>query len=112
MGDLAPGLVARQEYIDAHDDDQRDRLGRKSPRRFSFLRLMTRWTSRDWTPVPGDYWAVDVNGEGYSVAVVSCLCKSTPRVELLAPAVECEGCDRLFYFGGDQLLSIRPPESD
>lgn len=112
MGDLAPGLVARQEYIDAHDDNQHDALDRRAPRKLSFMRLMTRFTRRDWKPVPGQYYALDVNDEGYSIAVVSCLCGSTPRVELLAVATKCDGCDRYFYFGGDRLLSIRAQDGD
>lgn len=108
--DLPDHIVARREYLDAHDDTAHDDPQRRVPRMMSFVKLVTRWTSRDWKQVPTEYWALDMNDEGYSVAVVSCLCGETPRAEVLAPAVRCD-CGRFFYFGGDRVLAVQPPES-
>lgn len=105
MTDEIPGLVIRSDYLEALDDAH-DRQGRKIPHRLAFTRLMARWTVRDWRPIPGEYWTVDLNGDGYSEAHIACPCGQTPRVEALAPAVECdgEGCNRFYYFGADAVL--------
>lgn len=103
MGDLQlENLSIRPDYLQAHDDAP-DKIGRKIPRPFSFLRLLLQFTDKDWKPVPSEYWALDVNEDGFSIAVVSCLCGNTPRVEVLGPAVDCDGCHRFFYFGGDEV---------
>lgn len=108
---LPSHIVARPDYLGALSEDS-DRLGRKVPRRFSAIKLLSRWTRQAWKPVPGEFWAVDLNAEGYSEAVISCVCGSTPHVEVLCHE-KCPGCYRWFLFAGDRLLVAygEPPAS-
>lgn len=102
---LPAHIIARPEYIAALVPDE-DRLGRKLPRMMSALKMLSRWRPANdpWKRVPDEFWAVDVNADGYSEAVISCVCGATPHVEVLMHE-KCPGCYRWFLFGGDRVLA-------
>lgn len=99
---LPPHIVARKEYIGALVPDE-DRLGRKHPRMMSAIKMLARWMGQAWKPVPDEFWALDLNGDGFSEAVISCVCGATPHVEVLCHE-KCPGCYRWFLFAGDRVL--------
>jgi hypothetical protein len=99
---LPPHIVVRQDYLKALRPHQ-DHIGRRLPWRLSAIKMLARWTDRAWKAVPSEFWALDLNAEGYSEAVISCVCGSTPHVEVLCHE-KCPGCYRWFLFGGDRVL--------
>lgn len=111
---LPAHIIARPEYVGALMDDT-DRQGRKLPKRLGAITMLSRWTRQEWKRVPDEFYAVDVNDEGYSQAVISCVCGATPHVEVLMHE-KCPGCYRWFLFGGDRVLvaygEMPPPPAD
>ena len=66
-------LNFRREFVDASLPTE-DLLGRKQPRRLGFSALSPMLMTAGMRPqrIPDEYWSLDVNAEGFSVAVVAC----------------------------------------
>jgi hypothetical protein len=109
VAEIRPAINVRPEYVEAIEPYV-DESGRRHLHKLNWLNVIRQFTRQDWKPVPEQFWALDANDEGYSVAVVSCTCGGTPRVEALAPAEKCDGCHRWFYFGADRVLVAYGPE--
>lgn len=98
-------LNVRREFVDASFANE-DLLGRKQPRRLGFPTLASPLMNGGMHPerIPDEYWALDVNDEGFSVAVVSCPCGMTPQIEVGLVIVPCR------IYEGD--LRSWDPEAD
>lgn len=91
-------------------DPRRGPDGRTMPRRlgiFTFLRSIPGLWAQ-FSEIPGEYWALDVNGEGFSTATVSCPCGGEPVIEVGAIEV-CE-CERAFLFIGRAVHVANSPK--
>lgn len=83
-----------------------DKLDRQHLHSLNPLKLL-RYTAGVHMPVdmvPPDFWTLDTDDEGFTVAVVACPCGETPRVEALG-LVTCE-CERGFFFTGEEITVI------
>jgi hypothetical protein len=106
-----PTLNIRPSIYDGLGEPSRDRLGRRQPRKlsvFTFLRAIP-GLAVQFRDIPEDFWALDVNDEGYSEAAISCPCGATPRVEL-GTLQECS-CERFFLFVGTKVMVANSPAS-
>lgn len=87
-----------------------DLLDRQVPRRFGimvFLRAIP-WSFRAFFPIPDEFWALDVNDDGYSAAVVACQCRRMPVIEV-GMMEECV-CGRMFLFTGRDVRVANSPK--
>jgi len=98
-------LNFRREFVDASLPTE-DLLGRKQPRRLGLSALAPILMTAGMRPqrIPDEYWSLDVNAEGFSVAIVACPCGMTPSIEAGAPVVPCH------IYEGD--LRSWDPEAD
>lgn len=55
-------------------------------------------------PVPGEFWSLQVDDAGFTVADVACPCGEQPRVEACGMTV-C-GCERAFVFTGQDVTVV------
>lgn len=88
-----------------------DRLGRPQPRilgAFGIINAAISAGAQSPVPVPANFWALDANSEGNSVAVVACPCRSEPRVE--AGCLASCGCGRYYFFAIDRVLVFNSPK--
>lgn len=86
-----------------------DRLLRRQPRQvsiFTLLRGIPGLHGR-FSEIPEAFWALDVNADGFSEAVVACPCGQEPRVEL-GTVRQC-ACDRFFAFLGTVVMVANSP---
>jgi hypothetical protein len=58
--------------------------------------------------IPPDYWALDVDDDGFSVAAVSCPCGQTPTVDT-GGLFTCE-CDRCYVFTSEDVYVLNSPK--
>lgn len=59
--------------------------------------------------VPGAYWSLDVDDEGFSVAEVACPCGETPRVD--AGGLHACECERGYFFTGEDVWVVNSQKS-
>lgn len=90
-------------------DSNVDRLGRRQPRRLTVVGMLRALPQPEGgsKEVPGSYWTLDVNEDGFSEAVVSCPCGHEPHVEL-GGVSNCE-CERVYLFTGTELRVFNSP---
>lgn len=124
-----PTLNIRRQFVDANREVADDLLGRKQPRTLGLPALASCLMNGGKRPerIPDQYWALDVNDAGYSVAVVSCPCGMTPQVEIGSPITPCriyEGdlrswdpekdpmeCERGYTFTGEAVFVWNSPRN-
>jgi hypothetical protein len=82
------GIKIRREYIEASLRNE-DLLGRKQLRRLGYPALGSILAMTGVERIPDEYWALDVDEDGYSVAIVSCPCGITPRIAAGLVIVPC-----------------------
>lgn len=74
-----------------------DDLDRRILAQMSMSSVLRLWVSLGipLTPIPGEYWAQDVDENGATVAVVACPCGHTPAVKVgrARPCRAPEPCD-------------------
>lgn len=103
-------LRARPDVADQIPSKKtRDLLGREQGRRIGwhwFFRALPGMFAQ-FSTIPGDFWAQDVNDDGFSEAVVSCPCGETPHIEV--GCVEKCVCERWFFFAGPEVLVANSP---
>lgn len=108
-------LNFRRQFVDA-SLGHADLFGRKQLTTAGLPALAAYLLPMGVQRVPDEYWALDVNAEGYSVAIVSCPCGMTPQVEVgkvIEPCRRYEGdlrtwdpetdpleCERAYSFTG------------
>lgn len=80
-----------------------DLLDRRQPRRLVAARFFEAVPGlmRQFGPIPPEFWTQDVNGDGYTEAVVACPCREEPRVEV-GCLERCE-CERFYWYDGRQV---------
>ena len=100
-------LNFRPDYVDANIE-RRDLLDRKQPRRLGLPALRSILATIPVVRIPDGFWTLDVNEEGYSIAVVACPCGHTPQVEAGLVVVACENCERGYTFTGTEVFVLNP----
>lgn len=87
-----------------------DRLDRQHLHLFNPLKLLEP-AALQGVPVdiiPGEYWTLDLDGDGFSVAVVACPCGQTPNVTAGSFAM-CR-CERAYLFTGADVSVLNSPK--
>lgn len=104
-------LTVRPEVLDTFSERRPvDRLNRTIPRRlgvFGFLRAIPGLWAQ-FKRIPGEFWAMDVDDDGYSVARVACPCREEPCVEV--GTIEICVCERTFLFTGTGVYVANSPK--
>jgi hypothetical protein len=99
----------RPEYAASVPD--KDRLGRREGHWFGGLTYATlaAQIGVGCKKVPGDFWSLDITDDGYPCAMVACPCGSTPAVEPFGPQMPCGGCERYFFYDGENVWAYNSP---
>jgi hypothetical protein len=102
-----PLVLRDRESLIKHDD-----LRRRVPARISGYGWVQLFVSLGLTyrVVPDEFWNLDTNDDGISIARVACPCGHEPEVEVAAYPIKCK-CPRWFFFGGTEVLAFCTPES-
>jgi hypothetical protein len=106
-----PSSLKVRPEVEASLVVKHDVLGRKVPKPLGSLGILSAAIACGMPapkPVPGEFWALDLNDDGYSCAVVSCPCGHTPSVEV-GTLEECE-CERYFFFAGESVQAFNSPQ--
>lgn len=110
VGDTA--LEIRKRHRESMETDAPvDLLGRRQLRHrgaATFLRSIPHMMDQ-LSRIPSEFWALDVNDEGYSEAVVACPCGNTPHIEV--GTMEQCSCPRIFFFGGPAVFVANSPKT-
>jgi hypothetical protein len=122
---------------DEHDDAWRERLARASDvrvktgsdprwRKFGNASEMGILDGIGWANfcaergikpkvVPSEFWALDADGRGDPLAIISCPCGNQPLVKALAAPIECraeDDCERYFFFDGENVFAFNSPKPE
>lgn len=101
-------LVVTQHHLEANRPVL-DKLGRVNLHGFglgTIIRNVILAAGIPFETIPGEYWTLDTNDDGFSVADVACPCRHTPRV-LVGSLDTCE-CDRAYAFTGTDVYVFNP----
>lgn len=91
-----------------------DLFARKQPRRMGGLTYATLCAQAGvgFREVPSEFWTLTTTDDGFPSAEVACQCGSTPNPEALATVVECDGCERWFFFDGVDVWVFNSPKKN
>lgn len=123
LGRALPTLKIRP-VVAASLTREHDQLGRALPRPLGAVGIIGMALSCGMPPpveIPGEFWSQDVNGDGFSCAVVACPCGQEPTVEV-GTLVPCDPswdpdsgveprCKRYFFFAGDRVVVFGSPKA-
>jgi hypothetical protein len=111
--DADDGLAASEALVIPWDiremyEPHVDRVEREHLRKLRFptlgLEFLLRSARAVVKEVPGEFWALDVEGDS-SIAAVTCVCGEVPHVRV--GLTETCACGRVFWFAFDRLVAVR-----
>lgn len=101
-----PRVTFRQQWKEANDPVE-DFLGRKNLHSFglaTWIKALVLPLGIPFNVIPGEFWSLDTDAEGFTTAVVACPCGESPSVNA-GTWVTC-ACERAYAYTGTEVYVI------
>lgn len=111
-----PRVIFRQQWAEANLPKV-DTVGRVQLHSFglaTWIKALVLPLGIPFSLIPGEFWSLDTDDDGFTTAVIACPCSKSPAVNA-GTWITCE-CERAYAFTGTEVYVInsqkgREPES-